>query len=388
MDFFELVTGQIKETAITFYRFEDYVVYIDECKNKYIEAKDGSFHLLFNKQTGQTFKWGKTCRDNPTHCPYGNEIADFEITKACRGIRNVDGNRTVCKWCYKKNLPNGSYMNFETFKTIFDKMNETKTMTQIAFGVDAEASIELNPDIWNIFDYCNDNDVTPNITVADISEDTAKELVKRCGAIAVSYYGLIDKNRCYDSVKLLVEEAKKQKKKMSINIHCLLSQETYDSVFELINDIQNDNRLKGLNAVVFLSLKQKGRGVDFNKLNDEQFKNIIDTCFEKNISFGMDSCSCPKFLNAIKDRENKSQIETFCESCESTMYSMYVDANGIFYPCSFMEKEGEWQNGIDMTKINDFVKDVWNEERVVKWRNQSIEQLNCNGCNQCPFFDV
>ena len=70
------------------------------------------------------------------------------------------------------------------------------------------------------------------------------------------------------------------------------------------------------------------------------------------------------------------------------MYSMYVDANGIFYPCSFMEKEGEWQNGIDMTKINDFVKDVWNEERVVKWRNQSIEQLNCNGCNQCPFFDV
>ena len=388
MDFFELVTGQIKQTAITFYRFEDYVVYIDECKNRYIEAKDGSFHLLFNKQTGQTFKWGKTYRDNPTHCPYGNEIADFEITKACRGIRNVDGNRTVCKWCYKKNLPTGSYMNFETFKTIFDKMNETKTMTQIAFGVDAEASIELNPDIWNIFDYCNDNYVTPNVTVADISEDTAKELVKRCGAIAVSYYGLIDKNRCYDSVKLLVEEAKNQKKKMSINIHCLLSQETYDSVFELINDIQNDNRLKGLNAVVFLSLKQKGRGVDFNKLNDEQFKNIIDTCFEKNISFGMDSCSCPKFLNAIKDRENKSQIETFCESCESTMYSMYVDANGIFYPCSFMEKEGEWQNGIDMTKINDFVKDVWNEERVVKWRNQSIEQLNCNGCNQCPFFDV
>ena len=141
MDFFELVTGQIKQTAITFYRFEDYVVYIDECKNRYIEAKDNSFHLLFNKKTGQTFKWGKTYQDNPTHCPFGNEIADFEITKACRGIRNTDGNRTVCKWCYKKNLPTGSYMNFETFKTIFDKMNETKTMTQIAFGVDAEASI-------------------------------------------------------------------------------------------------------------------------------------------------------------------------------------------------------------------------------------------------------
>lgn len=387
-DFFSMIVTKLKEEAVEIYNFKNYSVYFDGDKNRYIESKDGNYHFLFNKISGATFKWGKTHSENPTYCPFGNELADIEITKACRGIRNIEGNRIPCKHCYKSNCPNGTYMDFDTFKNIFDKLNEPKTMTQIAFGVDAEASRELNPAIWKIFDYCNENYVTPNVTVADIDIETAKKLVEKCGAVAVSYYGLINKNRCYDSVKLLINEAKKIKKKISINIHCLLSKETYDSVFELINDVHNDIRLKGLNAIVFLSLKQKGRGVNFNKLNNEQFKKIIDTCFENNISFGMDSCSCPKFLESIKDRKDKKQLETFCESCESCLYSCYIDANGIFYPCSFMEKEGEWQNGIDMKSIKNFVNDVWNEDRVIKWRNKSIEQINCNGCNHCPYFDV
>ena len=170
------------------YDFGTYKVYIDQYGNRYIEAADGNFHLLFLKNNGWTAKWGKTFEDNPTHCPFGNEIADIEITKMCRGIRNKDGKRTVCPWCYKSNTPNGTYMDFGTFKRIFDKLNAPKTMTQIAFGVDAEASDVLNPDIWKIMDYTLSNGVTPNITVADIDEYTARNLVKRCGAIAVSMY--------------------------------------------------------------------------------------------------------------------------------------------------------------------------------------------------------
>lgn len=385
----EFVVNNIKQSPEFIYRFDEYSVYVDSYRNKYIEAKDNSFHLLFNKKSGRTYKWGNTYEDDPPYCKYGNEIADIEITKACRGIRNSeDDKRIPCKWCYKSNVPNGNYMSFNTFKTIFDKLNEPKTMTQIAFGADAEASDHLNPDIWNIMDYCIENDVTPNITVADIDERTAKELVKRCGAIAVSYYGLINKNRCYDSVKLLLDEAKKIHKYISINIHCLLSKETYESVFELIHDYKNEHRLKGMNAIVFLSLKQKGRGKYFNQINNDEFKKIIDVCFDKHISIGFDSCSAPKFMNAIKGRKDEEALKTFVESCESLMYSMYIDANGIFYPCSFMEKEGEWEIGIDMTKINNFVKDVWYEKRVVDWRNESIKCLNCNGCNKCKFYEV
>lgn len=386
---FALIKLIIEKATYTFKPTNgNYKVYIDKVGNRYMVANDDSFHLLFLKQNGWTAKWGKTFEDDPPYCPFGNEIADIEITKMCRGIRNKDGQKTVCPWCYKSNTPNGSYMSFETFKNIFNTLNAQSTMTQIAFGVDAEASDVLNPDIWKIMDYTIQNGVTPNITVADIDQHTAENLVKRCGAISVSYYGTIDKNRCYDSVKLLLNEAKKIKKEMNINIHCLLSKETYESVFELINDYKTDSRLEGMGSIVFLSLKQKGRGNYFTKISTDEFKKIIDKCFEKRISFGMDSCSAPKFLKAIENRPDKNELKTYIESCESCLFSLFINANGMFYPCSFMEHEGEWKTGIDMTKVDDFIKEVWNEERVVKWRNASIKCLECNGCNMCKFYNV
>ena len=368
----------------------NYKVYIDKNGNRYMVANDDSFHLLFLKQNGWTAKWGKTFDDDPPYCPFGNEIADIEITKMCRGIRNKDGKRTPCPWCYKSNSPNGTFMNFETFKNIFNTLNAQSTMTQIAFGVDAEASDVLNPDIWKIMDYTIQNGVTPNITVADIDEYTAKNLVKRCGAIAVSMYGLIDKNRCYDTVKLLIDEAKKIGKQMNINIHCLLSKETYESVFELMNDRLTDKRLEGMGAIVFLSLKQKGRGEYFNRITDDEFKKIIDTAFEKGISIGFDSCSAPKFLKAIENRPDKNELKNYVESCESFgLFSCYINAEGKYFPCSFMEKTGKWKNGIDMLKINDFVKDVWYSKELCEDREKCLNNAKCNdGCTTCPFYQI
>ncbi len=364
----------------------DYLVWLDENKNRYIEAKDNSFHLLFLKTNdGFTAKWGKTFDDDPPYCPFGNEIADIEITKMCRGIQNKEGKYQPCPWCYKSNSPNGPFMSFGEFINIFDKLNQPKTMTQIAFGADAAASDILNPDIWKIMDYCISNDVVPNITVADIDQHTAEELVKRCGAVAVSYYGLINKERCYNSIKLLNEAAERIHRQIKVNIHCLLAQETLDSVNELLDEFHNLNL--DINAIVFLSLKQKGRGEQFNKLSDDQFKAIINKCFALNIPFGMDSCSAPKFLDSIKARHDFDLLVKYVESCESCLYSLYIDTFGKFYPCSFMEKEGEWTHGINMHTIRDFRKEVWNESRVLDWRNESMKLL-CKGCNKCRFFKI
>ena len=222
---------------------------------------------------------------------------------------------------------------------------------------------------WEI---CEDNEIEDN----DYEYDE----------IEYSYFG--DKNRCYDAVRLLLDEAKAIGKQMNINIHCLLSKETYESVFDLIKDYQSEPRLQGMGSIVFLSLKQKGRGEYFNQLTEEEFKKIIDTCFENRVSMGFDSCSAPKFLKAISDRPNRKELENYVESCESCNFSLFIDANGIFYPCSFMEKEGEWKTGIDMTNIDNFVKDVWYDDRVVDWRNESIRCIECHGCNKCKFFEV
>lgn len=367
-----------------------YEVYEDAEGNRYLHGKDFAFNMYFRKSDGFTAKWGKTFDEDPAFNPYGNEIADIEITKRCKGIRDKNGVNKICPWCYKGNCGEGDYMDFETFKKLFDVLNEAKTMTQIAFGTGASLTEDENPDYWKIFQYAKDNGVTPNVTVADISEETAKKMVQTFGACAVSYYPLINKDRCYDTVEKLIRNARAINKKMAINIHCLLADETYDGVMELLNDFKTDKRLEGLNAIVFLSLKQKGRGVHFNKLEYEKFRNIIERCMKENIPYGMDSCSANKFiktLDELVDESRKQEIINFIEPCEATQFSSFFDCYGNYYPCSFMEREGEWEHGISLNNLHN-INDIWYEKRVVDWRNESIKNINCLGCNKCHHYDV
>lgn len=364
---------------------KNYFVLEDKNGNRLIKSMN--FNMLFRKSDGLTYKWGENFSKDPDYNPFGNEIADIEITKACRGIRGKDGRRKVCEMCYKGNIPCGHYMSFEKFKKIFDLLNEAKTMTQIAFGVDAEASEELNPDIWKIIKYTKENGVTPNITVADITEDTAKNIVSNCGAVAVSAYQF-NKECCYNSVKLLTDESEKQEKPITVNIHALISKETYNFIFELLDDLRCDTRLKKVNAIVFLSLKQKGRGMDYNKLSEQEYKKIIDYCFENDIRFGMDSCSCNKFFKAIQEKPDCERIKTYCEPCEKCLFSLYINADGRFFPCSFMEGEGEWKEGIDLNKCKDFVKEVWYSDKVSRDRSISLNSIKQHGCNSCSYYDI
>lgn len=367
---------------------ENYVVYENKYGDRYLHGKDNNFNMYFRKSDGFTAKWGKTFDDDPAYNPFGNEIADIEITKACRGIRNKEGKRKPCAFCYKSNSSSGTYMNFDTFKKVFDKLNEAKTMTQIAFGVDAEASEDLNPDIWKIFEYTKNNGVTPNVTVADITPYTAEKIVSLCGACAVSAYQT-NKNCCYDTIRLLLDEAKKQgKKNFAVNIHIMISKETLSFVHEVINDYMNDERLKGMNAIVFLSLKQKGRGEYFNKVTENEFKEVVDKCFENNIKFGMDSCSANKFMKAIEHRDNYDELMTMIENCEKLIYSLYINDEAKLFPCSFMEREGDWKDGVDMLNINNFTQDVWYHDKVKKDRDISLKCIECKGCNSCAYYDV
>ena len=71
-------------------------------------------------------------------------------------------------------------------------------------------------------EYCRENGVIPNITVAQIDDTVAKKLSELCGAVAVSRYAY--KDACYDSVNKLTYLGMKQ-----VNIHQMISQETYES---------------------------------------------------------------------------------------------------------------------------------------------------------------
>ncbi len=108
---------------------------------KYFRSEGYSYD--FNLKSGLFFRWGRTKNDDPQYSRYGPEILDFEITEICKGPKNAEGKHTLCPFCYKGNTPNkGKNTSFDTFKKVLDKM--PPTLTQIAFGVDAQA--ESNPD--------------------------------------------------------------------------------------------------------------------------------------------------------------------------------------------------------------------------------------------------
>lgn len=290
----------------------------------------------------------------------------------CSPDKNYFANFILVHNCYKSNTPNSGYVtSFEEAKKIIDKL--PKQCTQIAFGTDAK--LESNHEWYEIFKYARESGFIPNVTVADITKETAKKLASVCGAVAVSHYN--DNDICYNSVKYLTDEGMNQ-----VNIHQIVSKEALSNIYKLIDDVKNDKRLEKLNAIVFLSLKKKGRGEGFNSVTNDEFKNIIDTCFKNNIRFGFDSCSAHKFMNCITGTD-KENLKIFCEPCESSLMSAYINSRGEYFPCSFTEGTYGWESGLDVLNCNDFIKDIWNNPKTVKFRNTLL--LNNR---HCPIYTI
>ena len=368
-----MATGpEAKKALMWLHSTMPYGTMLDDRALKLFKSKD--YNLIFNKINGFSARWGAKAEDDPQWCVFGPEIADIEVTTICHGITDKDGKESVCKFCYKANTPQGNNMSLETFKMLFDKF--PKMLTQIAFGADSHAT--SNPDLWDMMEYCLKNGVTPNITVAQISDDTADKLAKYCGAVAVSYYPQQDKNACYDSIKKLTDRGMTQ-----INIHCCIHADSYADAMQLLDDTKTDTRLAKLNAIVFLSLKQKGRGIGFQPLDQERFKNLIDTCMEKEVRFGFDSCSCHKFIESIKDSPKLQQFLTVSEPCESTGFSSFFNWEAKFFPCSFCDKIEGWQDGIQVTETTDFMKDIWLSDKVKAFRDKLLA-----GGRQCPVYKI
>ena len=318
------------------------------------------YNFTFDTETGYFERWGKTKEEDPQVSEFGPEILDIEVSEMCH-----EG----CKFCYKSNKVSGDNMSLETFKTVLDKM--PKTLTQVAFGI---GSIDTNPDLFEMMRYCQSKNIVPNVTIngSRMTDLYFMQLNNLCGAVAVSNY---NKDNCYGAVKKLTDLGLVQ-----VNIHQLLSKETIPQIWELLNDEELDNRLSRLNAIVFLSVKQKGRGVGYHRASDEDYKKIVDYCIRNNVRFGFDSCGAQKFLNAIS-QENVERFHQFVEPCESTLFSSYINVEGKFFPCSFAENDRE--EGLDVVNCEDFVKDIWMNPKTIAWR----ENLLNNGRN-CPMYEI
>lgn len=349
---------------------DDNAIIVDTDKVKILKSEN--YNFLFNKSDGFFARWGKTEDEDGDMSVSLPEIVDMEISTACHGVGKP------CRFCYKSNTPSGEYMTFETFEKIFSKL--PPTITQLAAGI---GDIDSNPDMWKIFEHCRNNEVIPNVTIngARMTPEYFDNLAKYCGAVAVSVY---DKDLTYNAIKELTDRGMNQ-----INIHFMISEQTIDKAHEVINDIQNDERLTKLNAIVFLSLKTKGYAKSgYTQLSQSKFNELCKTAISKKIRFGFDSCSSHKFFaylrsdNTLSD-EFKEQMYACIEPCESSVYSSYIDVKGFYYPCSFTPGTDNWNEGLDVLNCNDFLTDIWYNQKTKDFKSKL---LNCS--RDCILYKI
>jgi len=335
-------------------------------------VKSDDYNYVFHARNGQFMRWGKTYEDDPHWSPFGPEILDIEISTICHGPKGVP-----CQFCYKSNTGEGTYMSFETFAAIFRKF--PPVLTQIAFGI---GDITGNPDMWKIFEHCRSHGIIPNVTIngAGLTDDIVQKLVHYCGAVAVSHY---DDDLCFDAVDRLTKAGLKQ-----VNIHKLLAAETYESCFALVAAAKADPRLAKLKAIVFLWLKPKGDRNTFHQLADlADYRKLVDYAMAQGVGIGFDSCSAPRFVEAVKDRPDFKNIEPMIEPCESTLFSYYIDVNGCGFPCSFCEDRPEFK-GIDLTTVTNFKTEVWNHPETKLFREKILCNVDGNGCRNCWVYKL
>lgn len=319
------------------------------------------YNYIFDKVTGEFMRWGVTKYDDPLFSPVGPELLDLEIS--------VNGCPNGCQFCYKSNTnAPPTNMSFDTFKSIIDKF--PKTLTQVAFGI---TGVQTNPDFLDMLAYCRKIGIVPNFTLTgiDLTDEMAKRIAFLVGAVAVSAYET-NKNICYDTVKKFIDLGVKQ-----TNIHLMLSRGTLKFAYEVLEDIQHDPRLAKLNAIVFLSVKPKGRASGkFFAVSETEFQTLVHYCLEHKVPFGFDSCSAPKFERFVKmscyPEEQKETWTSFSEPCESSLFSAYVNVHGEYWHCSFSESE----KGVEMVSLlatQNFINDVWYSKQVEKFRERVLK---------------
>jgi hypothetical protein len=168
---------------------------------------------------------------------------------------------------------------------------------------------------------------------------------------------------------------------------------------------KSEIRLVGVNAIILLSLKKRGRAADgpFTPLSEEHFKELTEYAMKNEIIIGYDSCSFHKFrkvmtsimeddfekfvkgdhsIEELKKEEYRLKMQLAVQTdaadpCESMLFSSYVNVDGMFYPCSFNE-DPRW--GFNVL-TEDFEK-MWLTDPM-EWRKCLIE----NG-RKCPTYEV
>jgi hypothetical protein len=339
------------------------------------------FNFDFSKVDGRYQCWGANYEDDAEFSPVGPVLLDVEAVTGWCPNAAVSCRST----CYKSNTAApGKVMTLATLRQILDKLPRVTgvmPVCQIAYGI---TGVKSNPEFLDMLRLTRSYGIVPNFTLTgmDLDDEFAEQAAKLVGAVAVSAYAN-DKNVCYNTVRKFLDLGVKQ-----TNIHLLFHQDNLDFVYEVLGDIESDPRLRGLNACILLGLKPRGRATKMRPLEQVRFNDLVSYAMAHKLPLGFDSCSASKFGKWVEQSDiselEKTWLNTISEPCESFgLFSAYINVDGMYFPCSFAEGEGEWRDDISVLDCNDFLSDIWFSDKVNAWREKSLENQR-----RCLLFEI
>ena len=316
----------------------------------------GDYHFLADRETGITFRWGKSFDDNPVFAPVP-ELADISISNKCS---------KGCSFCYKNSTADGKLMSLGEYCSVLDALQDPEHGTVFQVAIGGGEPLE-HPDFFRIVEETANRGIVPNFTTNGLllSKEVFAAIKGKVGAVAISVTGFSD----LEKVKPLLMDSDGVK----VNIHYILSNESVNEAVDMVNGEYND-LLKDVNALVFLTYKPAGRGPETNVLKqDEQIERFIKAvkspkCLCK---IGFDACFVPVLIH------NRAVRKEMVDTCEGGFFSVYVDENMNVSPCSF-------SGGKDSYSLKEFgFYDIWLNKL------QSFRDRMKNNClRECAAHDL
>ncbi len=279
-----------------------------------IRRHSENYNFLADTQSGVTFRWGKDWNEDPQCAPWP-ELADISISNHCS---------KACTFCYRNSRPDGSFISVDDYSQILDQLThpEWGSVFQVALG--GGEPLE-HPDFLKIIEETSRRGIVANFTTNgdNLTDDIAGSLAGKVGAVAVSVMDF--KEESLNNTSILI------KQEIRTNLHFILNSETI-SLATMFLKGYFDNRLNGINAVVFLTYKSAGRA-DKDKclIPDPSLDEFLFWVSQPKtkVRFGFDACFVPQILR-------KTKLEPlWVDSCECSFFSVYVDEKLNVKPCSF-----------------------------------------------------
>ncbi|GHU98880.1 hypothetical protein FACS1894159_02040 [Bacteroidia bacterium] len=331
-----------------------------------IRRHNDSYNFIGDTETGVTFRWGKTLKENPLFAPHP-ELVDISISNHCS---------KGCSFCYRNSVKNNSFMTLNEYGYVLDSLQHPKLGNVFQIAIGGGEPLE-HPNFIEIINVTHIRNIVPNFTTNGdlINKTIAKEIASKVGAVAISCQNIDDLDTT--KIEILSEY------RIKTNIHFLLNSDTLEQAIDILKGQYNE-LLTNINAVIFLTYKPCGRADESRLLilNDDflNFVTLIDNsrCCTK---IGFDACFVPNLMRYTKVNTN------YIDPCECAFFSVYIDEKMNVKPCSFTTDEGESFNLKDYS-----FEEIWN----TKFKN--VRQSRTNNCKSdcklkqecrggCPYFE-